>query len=460
MAWWPARMSDQEFARMPQASESFVTNNIKWGDDSFGTSGGVVTWSVAAANYPEQPFSFSGFLTGDFVTATREAFDAWEAVADIDFVEVSDSSGVDIRLGFDAIDGSSGVLAQAFFSFVGVTLVESTIGFDNAENYVVGDGNVGAGNVNYKTVAIHEIGHAIGISHSEVSPAIMQAFIDDNVNVLQSDDIAAAQFLYGAAIGATTGGTTTPTVVTTPTSTVGTDAADNLTGATGDDNISGGNGADLISGNSGNDVIYGNKETDTIFGNDGADTIFGGQNNGPETSNNGSVAQRQGADVLNGGSGADLIYGNHGGDSITGGTGDDTVFGGQDNDTIVGGAGNDLLNGNKNNDIISGDGGNDTIVGGSGDDTLTGGGFGSDRFRFSSDSGVDVITDEFTSILFDRYEIQTNINGTGVSTGADILARITDDAAGQAVLDLGNGNSVTFQGVSENFFLASDFEFF
>jgi len=41
-----------------------------------------------------------------------------------------------------------------------------------------------------------------------------------------------------------------------------------------------------------------------------------------------------------------------------------------------------------------------------------------------------------------------------------VLARITDDAAGQAVIDLGRGNSITFRGVSANYFISSDFEFF
>ena len=206
-------------------------------------------------------------------------------------------------------------------------------------------------------------------------------------------------------------------------------------------------------------MIYGNKEADTIFGNDGADTIFGGQNNGPATVNNGISAQRSGVDVLDGGGGGDLIYGNHGGDSITGGSGDDTIFAGQDNDTIFGGSGNDSIAGNKNDDVISGGGAGDTIDGGQGNDTMTGGS-GFDKFRFSSDSGDDVVTDQFTTILFDKFEIQTNINGTGLSTGAEMLARITDDAAGQAVIDLGSGNTITFQGVSANYFITSDFEFF
>lgn len=417
-----------------------------------------MTWSAATVNFPEQPFNFSAPLSEEQLGATREAFDAWEAVSNIDFVEVADFPSVDIRLGFASIDGSSGTLAEAFFSFIGATLVSSTIRFDTAENYVVGEGNVGAGAVNFKTVAIHEIGHAIGIGHSSISPSIMQPFIDPDVNSLQADDIAAAQFLYGAATNAPTDpGTTTPNTPTT--TSVGTDGADFLTGSSGDDILSGGSGADLISGGGGADIIYGNKETDTIFGNDGADTIFGGQNNGPETSNNGSSAQRQGADVLNGGAGADVIYGNHGGDSITGGTGDDTVFAGQDDDTISGGAGNDVLFGNRNNDLIFGGGGDDTINGGFGDDTLTGSS-GNDRFVFTSDSGNDVVTDEFVTILFDRFLIQSNINGTGVTTGAEMLTRITNNAAGQAVIDLGGGNSITFQGVQANYFIRSDFEFF
>ena len=135
---------------------------------------------------------------------------------------------------------------------------------------------------------------------------------------------------------------------------------------------------------------------------------------------------------------------------IIGGDGDDTVFAGQDNDTISGGSGNDLLQGNKNDDLLIGGSGNDTLAGGDGLDT----------FRFSSDSGNDVITDDFFRLLFDKIEVKTNINETGVSSGSDMLSRISDDDGGQAVIDLGDGNTITFQGVSASFFISSDFEFF
>lgn len=433
----------------PALEPRFALNDVKWGEPTFGSSGGQVTWSAASVNFQEQPFNFEGTISGEFLTATQQAFDAWEAIADIDFVQVEDGQDVDIRLGFDAIDGSGGTLAQAFFRFIESTLTSVSIRFDTGDSFVVGEGNVGGGNVNYKTVALHEIGHGIGLAHTTETPAIMQAFIDDDVNELQSDDIAAAQFVYG--VSATT--TTTETVAE------GTDAADVISGSSSNDVIRGASGADLISGNGGDDLIYGNKETDTIFCNSGADTIFGGQNNGPETTNNGTSAQRTGADVLDGGDGADLIYGNHGGDSITGGDGDDSVFAGQDNDSLFGGFGNDLLQGNRNDDVISAGGGDDTLVGGPDNDTLFGSS-GFDKFRFSSGSGDDVVIDEFVDLLFDRFEIETNINGTGVSTGADMLARISDNSAGQAVIDLGDGNTITYENVSANFFISSDFEFF
>lgn len=169
----------------------FSTNSIKWGSTSFGTFGGTVTWSAASTNFAGQLVTFDSPVSGAFLSATRDAFNAWEAVANIKFSEVTDAVDVDIRLGFDEIDGSSGVLAQAFTRFGGGGIISSEIRFDSAEPYVVGSGNVGPGNFNFGTVAIHEIGHAVGIGHSNASTAIMRSFIDRDVNSLQPDDIAA-----------------------------------------------------------------------------------------------------------------------------------------------------------------------------------------------------------------------------------------------------------------------------
>ena len=164
------------------AEQGFVLNNVKWGGGSNGTSGGTVTWSLADTNFSSvQPFDFSGVLTGDFATSTSAAFDAWEAVADIDFVQVSDASDVDIRLGFASIDGANGTLGTASTRFFSDgELTQAHVRFDDAETWGHSTNSVLTdGSINFYTVALHEIGHAIGIGHSEATPAIMEAFLND-----------------------------------------------------------------------------------------------------------------------------------------------------------------------------------------------------------------------------------------------------------------------------------------
>ena len=155
-----------------QAEASFVLHGIKWGGEALGTSSGQVIWNIATVNFAEQPFSFKSFITREFLSPTGQAFDAWKAVANIDFVEVNNAASVDIRLGFISIYGVSDTLAKAFFRFVSAS---STIDFDTAESYVVDEGNVGNGNVNFKTVAVPEIGHAIAAAQNIYGSAAVEA---------------------------------------------------------------------------------------------------------------------------------------------------------------------------------------------------------------------------------------------------------------------------------------------
>ena len=60
----------------------------------------------------------------------------------------------------------------------------------------------------------------------------------------------------------------------------------------------------------------------------------------------------------------------------------------------------------------------------------------------------------------ERLHIARDINGTGVTSTADLLARLSDDDAGQAVLDLSGGHSVTFLNYSSSWFITSDFVIF
>jgi len=55
-------------------------------------------------------------------------------------------------------------------------------------------------NANYdlETVALHELGHALGMGHSAISTAVMYAYYNNIKQSLTSDDIAGIQSIYGA----------------------------------------------------------------------------------------------------------------------------------------------------------------------------------------------------------------------------------------------------------------------
>lgn len=174
----------------------------RWGDGPRGTSA-QVTWSFAEYVFPGLSAQYGGYVVFDSAIATafrdlvRNAFNAWEAVCGIDFVEVSDSESSDIRLGNEVIDGSPGpgqssTLAICRYWYMNGTFSTAQIYFD-IDAY--SDGN-------FYATAVHEIGHAIGLAHSSASPAAVMypSITSQNMSgALTADDIAGAQTLYGAA---------------------------------------------------------------------------------------------------------------------------------------------------------------------------------------------------------------------------------------------------------------------
>jgi Ca2+-binding RTX toxin-like protein len=279
----------------------------------------------------------------------------------------------------------------------------------------------------------------------------------------------------------------------------GSPVSDNIIGDSTSQEIIGNDGNDLIRASTGDDLILGNKNADTLSGGAGNDTIYGGQNDGaPREDAYGNLKMLDGTeyiygaagdddllgqfgvDVISGGSGSDVLWGGQGDDSLYGGSGidyllgnkdadilsggseDDYLDGGSENDDLDGGPGNDILWGGQGSDILSGGSGYDLLIGEQGIDLYVGGDNGDD-FAFYDGSGHDYIYDMTYSV--DIYErdliyIQSNINGSGITSETDVLSRISDNAWGEAVIDLGPGNSITILNQKASWFLASDFVIF
>ncbi len=138
-----------------------------------------------------------------------------------------------------------------------------------------------------------------------------------------------------------------------------------------------------------------------------------------------------------------MVFAEGGDDKVAGGDGFDFVDGGSGNDMLSGGGSGDYLIGGRGADTLDGGAGNDHIIGDAGDDVLTGGD-GADIFVFAG--GDDTITDFAAGediLLLGAQLWQAEVNP---------FAALQDDVqvqGGNAVVDFGDGNTLTLTGVSD-----------
>jgi len=131
------------------------------------------------------------------------------------------------------------------------------------------------------------------------------------------------------------------------------------------------------------------------------------------------------------------------GDTLTGTSGMDGFYGLAGNDTISGLNGNDYIDGGSGNDTLFGDAGSDILTGGSGDD----------RFVFALGGGADTITDFIAGVSGDDRIVLTAFAGFRLT---DILNRTTQVGA-DAVIDFGNGDTITVQNINSASLNRGDF---
>ncbi|KAF8727305.1 hypothetical protein HU200_018903 [Digitaria exilis] len=138
--------------------------------------------------------------------ALRSAFARWARVIPVEFVEAEadDYYGADIKVGFyvgdhgdgSPFDGKNGVVAHAYAP------KDGRLHFDAAESWAVDVGSETPASwaMDLETVAVHEIGHILGLGHSSSPEAVMFPYIDigERKVELSVDGIEGVQLLYGS----------------------------------------------------------------------------------------------------------------------------------------------------------------------------------------------------------------------------------------------------------------------
>ena len=446
-----------------QAAEQISRDNRKWDGGALG-SAGTVTYSFLSNAAAGSDFNQ---LTAAQIASAQTAMTLWSEVANIDFRAAGGGTNVSSNgeIQFKGYDGGGGGFASWSMRGGGETLA-----MNNATVALGG---------NSLSLALHEVGHAIGLSHPGDYNGGGNSYARDAEFYQDSEQYSVMSYWSGSNTGADLGkfifnangqgqyiggatglglfdiaaiqrvyGANTDTYKTSTTYGFGSNTGDESWTLRGQNDWI--NAAIWDTGGIDTINMSGYVENAEIDLRQEAFSSTGGLTHNLAIAK-GAVIENaiggRGNDEINGNAARNRLEGRSGRDVLDSGGGNDVLLGHAGQDVLRGGIGNDLLNGGLANDILWGGAGRDTLIGSLGNDRLYGGA-GIDTFFFTRNSGNDQIV-EFVSGT-DRIRF----HGTNLDFD-DLL--ITETNSG-AKIDYGSGE-LTLSGVSASLLDTNDFIF-